>query len=112
MSARGANVAGERRSLVRVRAPTAQSLNLQLFNHAADATPSTIMPMQENNGAWSVCVDDSWNGKYYLFDVRALATELGHEPTHALQKRLEDLRLKARHEAPAAIGCPRRSFRR
>ncbi len=66
----GRECRGRENILVRVWAPTAQSLNLQLFNHAADATPSTIMPMQENNGAWSVCVDDSWNGKYYLFDVR------------------------------------------
>ena len=66
----GRECRGKGNILVRVWAPTAQSLNLQLFNHAADATPSTVRPMQENNGAWSACVDDSWNGKYYLFDVR------------------------------------------
>jgi pullulanase len=61
---------GKGNILVRVWAPTAQALNLQLFNHAIDTTPSTVMTMQENNGTWSACVDDSWNGKYYLFDVR------------------------------------------
>jgi pullulanase len=53
-----------------VWAPTAQALNLQLFNHAIDTTPSTVMTMQANTGTWSACVDDSWNGKYYLFGVR------------------------------------------
>lgn len=56
--------------LTRVWAPTAQSLNLQLFHHAADAAPAQVTRMHENNGVWSACIDESWRNKYYLFDVR------------------------------------------
>jgi hypothetical protein len=31
---------------------------------------------------------------------------MGHEPPHALQKRLGGDRLKPRHAAPTAISCP------
>jgi pullulanase len=56
--------------LVRVWAPTAQSLNLQLFEQASDATPAQTSAMHENNGTWSACVDDTWTNKYYLYDLR------------------------------------------
>ena len=56
--------------LVRVWAPTAQSLNLQLFEHAADTAPDNVVAMQEHNGTWSACLDDSWSSKYYLYDLR------------------------------------------
>lgn len=56
--------------LIRVWAPTAQSLNLQLFDHAADTTPANIITMQQNNGVWSACANEGWKSKYYLFDVR------------------------------------------
>src|SRR5216684_797988 len=55
---------------VRVWAPTAQSLNLQLFEHASDTTPAKVIAARENNGVWSACVDDDWRSKYYLFDLR------------------------------------------
>ena len=54
---------------IRVWAPTAQSLNLQLFNQAADTTPAKVVAMHENNGVWSARVDDRWRNKYYLFDL-------------------------------------------
>jgi len=56
--------------LLRLWAPTAQSLNLQLFNQAADTSPAQISAMHENNGVWSACVDDSWTSKYFLYDLR------------------------------------------
>jgi len=55
---------------VRVWAPTAQSLNLQLFEHAADTMPAKIVAANENNGVWSACLNDDWRSKYYLFDLR------------------------------------------
>jgi pullulanase len=55
---------------VHVWAPTAQSLNLQLFEHAADTMPAKIIAAHENNGVWSACLDDDWRSKYYLFDLR------------------------------------------
>jgi pullulanase len=54
---------------VNVWAPTAQSLKLQLFHNANDATPASILPMTETNGVWSVQIDSSWTGKYYLLDA-------------------------------------------
>ena len=55
--------------LLRVWAPTAQSLSVQLFNQAADAIPAQTSTMQENNGVWSACVEDTWTNKYYLYDL-------------------------------------------
>jgi pullulanase len=55
--------------LLRVWAPTAQSLNVQLFNQAADTIPAQTSAMQEINGVWSACVDDTWANKYYLYDL-------------------------------------------
>jgi pullulanase len=56
--------------LLRVWAPTAQSLNLQLFNRPADTSPAQTSAMHEHNGVWSACVDDSWTSKYFLYDLR------------------------------------------
>jgi pullulanase len=55
---------------VHVWAPTAQSLNLQLFEHAADTIPAKTVAAHENNGVWSACLNDDWRSKYYLFDLR------------------------------------------
>src|SRR6266436_5599088 len=44
--------------LLRVWAPTAQSLSVQLLNQAADTIPAETSTMQENNGVWSACVED------------------------------------------------------
>ncbi len=55
---------------IRVWAPTAQSLNLQLFEHAADTMPAKVIAAHENSGVWSACLDDGWRSKYYLFDLR------------------------------------------
>ena len=56
--------------LFRVWAPTAQSLNVQLFNQASDSAPAQTPAMHENNGAWSACVNSNWSNKYYLYDLR------------------------------------------
>src|SRR6266853_431521 len=55
--------------LLRVWAPTAHSVNVQLFGAAADTTPAKTSAMQENKGVWSSCVEDSWSNKYYLYDL-------------------------------------------
>jgi pullulanase len=67
---RNANICRGDEILLRVWAPTAQSLSLQLFEHASDTTPAKSTAMHENNGVWSTCVDDSWTNKYYLYDLR------------------------------------------
>lgn len=55
---------------IRVWAPTAQSVNLQLFDHATDTIPNKVVAMQEQNGVWSIAGDDRWKGKFYLFDLK------------------------------------------
>src|SRR5260221_349319 len=52
--------------LLSVWAPTAQSVNLQLFEHAADIAPAKVPAMHENNGLWSPCVAYTLHNKYYL----------------------------------------------
>ncbi len=58
---------------IKVWAPSAQSMKLQLFRSAADASPAQILPMTENNGVWTAALDRSWLGAYYLFDLTVYA---------------------------------------
>jgi pullulanase len=50
-------------------APTAQSVSLQVFDHELDTTPSVIVPMHEHNGVWVAGGPASWKDKYYLYSV-------------------------------------------
>lgn len=50
-------------------APTAQSVALELFNEATDTAPAAIIPMNEIGGVWSAAGDRTWEGKYYLYRV-------------------------------------------
>jgi pullulanase len=50
-------------------APTAQSVSLQLFDHENDATPEITVPMHEHNGVWVARGTPDWKGKYYLYSV-------------------------------------------
>ncbi len=54
---------------IKLWAPTAQAVSLELFDHAADTTPSSVIPMQESNGVWAASGDANWEGKYYLYRV-------------------------------------------
>jgi len=65
----GAVFQGHQGLSINVWAPTAQSLKLQLFHHATDAAPASVLRMTEVNGVWSVRIDRSWTGKYYLLDA-------------------------------------------
>jgi pullulanase len=51
-------------------APTAQSVSLQVFDHQFDTTPSAVEPMHEHNGVWVADGDSTWKDKYYLYSVR------------------------------------------
>jgi pullulanase len=51
-------------------APTAQSVSLQIFDHEADTTPAATVPMHEHNGVWVAGGDASWKDKYYLYSVK------------------------------------------
>jgi pullulanase len=54
---------------IKLWAPTAQGVSLQIFNNAGDAAPSLTVPMHQHNGVWIAGGDQSWIGKYYLFSV-------------------------------------------
>ena len=58
---------------VKVWAPTAQSMSLQLFRTASDTTPAMTIAMREHNGVWVATPDASWIGRYYLLDERVYA---------------------------------------
>src|SRR5271165_6409139 len=51
-------------------APTAQSVSLQVFDHESDTTPSAVVPMHEHNGVWVADGPRSWRDKYYLYSVQ------------------------------------------
>jgi pullulanase len=50
-------------------APTAQSVSLQIFDHEFDTAPSSVVPMHNHNGVWVARGDSSWKDKYYLYSV-------------------------------------------
>ena len=51
-------------------APTAQTVSLQLFDHEADTSPSSVVPMHRHNGVWIADGGPDWMNKYYLYSVR------------------------------------------
>ena len=55
---------------VKLWAPTAQRVSLQVFDHEFDTTPSAVVPMHEHNGVWVADGDSSWENKYYLYSVQ------------------------------------------
>jgi pullulanase-type alpha-1,6-glucosidase len=58
-----------------VWAPTAQRVQLELFDDAEPATESERIPMtlDRATGVWSVTGEADWTGKYYLYNVRVYA---------------------------------------
>jgi pullulanase len=68
---------------LRLWAPTAQSVTLQMFDTAA-ASYANNMPMQwdAKTGVWSVSADASWKNKFYLFEVKVFAPSTGKIETN------------------------------
>jgi pullulanase len=58
-----------------VWAPTAQRVQLELFDAAVPATEGETVPMtlDRETGVWSVTGEPDWTGKYYLYNVRVYA---------------------------------------
>ena len=54
---------------LKVWAPTAQNVSLQIFDHELDTTPSATIPMHEHNGVWIAHGNSDWKDKYYLYSV-------------------------------------------
>ena len=55
---------------LKVWAPTAQNVSLQIFDHEFDTTPSSTIAMHNHNGVWVARGTPNWKGKYYLYVVR------------------------------------------
>ena len=58
---------------IKVWAPTAQSMKLQLFAGSADTTPAKVVAMHQHGGVWVAVLEDKWVGKYYLLDEMVYA---------------------------------------
>jgi len=89
-------------------APTAQSVSLQLFDHENDTAPKTAVPMHEHNGVWVARGTPDWKGKYYLYSVnvyvpvdKAVDTNVTSDPysidiaLNGTKSRITDLDSKA-----------------
>lgn len=51
-------------------APTAQNVTLQIFDHEADTTPAESVQMHEHNGVWVATNKSNWKDKYFLYSVQ------------------------------------------
>ncbi len=68
---------------LRVWAPTAQSVTLNIFD-TATASYANKVPMEWDaaSGVWSAGGDESWNGKYYLYEVKVFVPSTGKIETN------------------------------
>jgi pullulanase len=67
---------------LKVWAPTAQSVSLQVFGHESDTAPSSVVPMHNHNGVWVARGDSSWKDKYYLYSVNVWVSADGAVDTN------------------------------
>ena len=68
---------------LRVWAPTAKSVALQLFKSSTDKDSQTIpMNRDETSGVWSVTGESSWMNQYYLYSVVVFVTKTGKIETN------------------------------
>jgi pullulanase len=54
---------------LKVWAPTAQNVSLELFDQETDTTPSAVVAMHSHNGVWVAGGSSDWKDKYYLYSV-------------------------------------------
>ena len=68
---------------LRLWSPTAQSVTLFMYD-TVKATYANKTPMQgdASTGVWSVTGDESWKGKYYLYEVKVFAPSTGKIETN------------------------------
>ena len=66
-----------------VWAPTAQSVTLFMYD-TEKASYANKLPMQwdEATGVWSISGDETWKGKYYLYEVKVFAPSTGKIETN------------------------------
>jgi pullulanase len=64
---------------LRLWAPTAQSVELLLFEGPAESQPSAVLPMLEDaaSGVWTITGPLDWDRRYYLYQVSVYAPSTG-----------------------------------
>ena len=68
---------------LRLWAPTAESVTLQIFDTAAASDADKFsMKWDPKTGVWSVSGDASWKNKYYLYQVKVFAPSTGKIETN------------------------------
>ncbi len=55
---------------IKLWAPTAQGVSLEIFDHSTDTSPSAVIPMHNHNGVWVARGLPNWRDKYYLYSVK------------------------------------------
>lgn len=64
--------------VIRVWAPSALSVSLQLFNDSAIKTFTVVSMTRDNTtGVWSARGDSTWLGKFYLYEVEVYVPKTG-----------------------------------
>jgi len=64
-------------------APTAQSVTLFMYDtEKASYANKTPMQWDASTGVWSITGDESWKGKYYLYEVKVCAPSTGKIETN------------------------------
>jgi pullulanase len=71
---------------LRVWAPTARSVKLQLFDDSTSATPMNVhdMTLDPATGVWTITGGRSWVGKYYLYEVEVFVRTTGEVETNVV----------------------------
>ncbi len=68
---------------LRVWAPTAQAVTLFMYDtEKASYAKKTPMQWDASSGVWSVTGDETWKGKYYLYEVKVFAPSTGQIETN------------------------------
>ncbi len=70
--------------VLRLWAPTAQSVTLLLYADADPATPATRLPLYftPDSGVWTIKGEPGWKGQYYLYEVVVFAPTTGQIETN------------------------------
>lgn len=62
-------------------APTAQCVRVLVYSSPSGGLLLESVQMKEDNGVWSVCGPQSWEGKYYLYEVTVFHASTQHVET-------------------------------
>lgn len=64
--------------VLRVWAPTAISVSVQLFpDPTAASTETLLMNLDEGSGVWSISGNPDWMGQYYLYEIEVYVSQAG-----------------------------------